>query len=107
MSRRPDPMEERERRYRERNEGIVRPDDVDAQAVMKVLRVPPELAGTRLDRFVQSQLRATSRTRSQRIVSASAYSADGRPLKKNRRLAAEERIVLWRAPWDEQVPDMD
>ena len=41
----------------------------------RVFRVPPEVAGQRLDVFVQSQLHRTSRTRAQAIVRASAYDA--------------------------------
>ena len=100
-------MDQREERFRALKRDIVRPDDVAADAVMRVLRVPKEQAGMRLDRFVQSQLRATSRTRSAQIVERTAYSADGRRLKKNRRLHAEERIVLWRPPWDEDIPDVE
>lgn len=70
---------------------------------MRVLRVPPESAGTRLDRFVQSKLRSTSRTRSQLIILNSAYSPDGRRLRKNRRLLPEERIILWRPALDEDT----
>jgi 23S rRNA pseudouridine1911/1915/1917 synthase len=72
---------------------------------MRVLRVPPEMAGMRLDRFVQSQLRATSRTRSQLIIDNCAFSDGGERLKKNHRLVADERVVLWRPPWDELAPD--
>lgn len=107
MGRRKDRMEEREKRYRALHAGIVRPADVDPEAVMRVMRVPPELAGMRLDRFVQSQLRATSRTRSQLIVQNAAFSVHGKRLKKNRRLRAEERVVLWRPPWDEDMPEAD
>ncbi len=105
MARRKDLLAERERRHRERHEGIVRPAGVPADAVMRVLRVPKELAGMRLDRFVQSQLRATSRSRSQVIVESTAFTPEGQPLRKNRRLHAEERVILWRPPWDEGVPD--
>jgi 23S rRNA pseudouridine1911/1915/1917 synthase len=80
---------------------------VAPEAVMRVLRVPAELAGIRLDQFVARELRATSRTRSQLIVRAGAYSPEGAPLKKNRRLAADERVVLWRPPWDEEGLDAD
>lgn len=84
---------------------IVRPPDVPDDAIMRVLRVPPEAAGMRIDRFVQSQLRNTSRSRSQLIVLASAYSPDGRRLRKNRRLTAEERVVLWRPAFAEPEPE--
>ncbi len=100
-------MEQRETRFRSLRAGIVRPEDVAPEAVMRVMRVPKELAGMRLDRFIQHQLRATSRTRSQRIVENAAFNAEGKRLKKNRRLRAEERVVLWRPPWDEEMPDTD
>jgi 23S rRNA pseudouridine1911/1915/1917 synthase len=72
---------------------------------MRVLRVPPEAAGMRLDRFVQHELRNTSRTRSQLIISRGAYDASGKRLRKNQRLAAEQRVVLWREPVDEDPLD--
>jgi 23S rRNA pseudouridine1911/1915/1917 synthase len=83
---------------------VDRPDDVPPGSVMRLLRVPPELAGMRLDRFVQAQLRETSRSRSQQIVRAGAYTTAGARLRKNHRVRAEERVVLWRAPWDERAP---
>jgi 23S rRNA pseudouridine1911/1915/1917 synthase len=92
---------------RPRPRGLVRPADVEPEAVVRVLRVPPELAGMRLDRFVQGQLRATSRTRSQAIVERSAYSLEGARLSKNHRLKAEEQVVLWRPPWDELSPRLE
>jgi 23S rRNA pseudouridine1911/1915/1917 synthase len=70
-------------------------------SVVTVFRVPPEVAGQRLDVFMHSQLHRTSRTRAQVIVRASAYDASGRRLKPNVRVQAEQRILLWRAPWDE------
>jgi 23S rRNA pseudouridine1911/1915/1917 synthase len=78
-----------------------RPDGVDARAVRTVFRVPPEVAGQRVDLFVQSQLHRTSRTRAQFIVRASAYDAGGRQLKPNDRVRAGQEILLWRRPWDE------
>jgi len=105
--RRADPLEHRERKFRALRAGILRPDDVDDEAIMRVLRVPPEQAGFRLDRFLQGQLRATSRNRAQRIIRRCAYSVEGARLKKNHRLRAEERVILWRPPWDEDVPDTD
>jgi len=78
-----------------------RPDEIAAGAVVTVLRVPPESAGMRLDRFVQSQLKRTSRTRAQFIVRRSAFDAAGRRLAVNDRVVAEQRVLLWREPWDE------
>lgn len=98
-------MDVREARFRAKRAGIVRPADVDPASVMRVLPVPAELDGMRLDRFVQSRLRATSRARSQLIVACSAFDPDGHPLKKNHRVRAGERVVLWRPPWDEIAPD--
>jgi 23S rRNA pseudouridine1911/1915/1917 synthase len=84
-----------------------RPADVDDDAVVSVFRVPPEVAGQRLDVFVQSQLHRTSRTRAQTIVRASAYDASGRRLKPNDRVRAEQHILLWRPAWDETPVPLD
>ncbi|MBM4358573.1 MAG: hypothetical protein FJ096_10745, partial [Deltaproteobacteria bacterium] len=89
MTRRADPTRELEERFAARTDGVVRPSTLGADAVMRVLRVPPELAGMRLDRFVQTQLRATSRSRTQRIVELGAFTPDGAQLKKNHRVRAE------------------
>ena len=95
----------REARFRARRRGLVRPEGIDEDAVMRVIRVPPELAGMRLDRFLQGRLRATSRTRAANIIAHSAYGEEGQRLKKNHRLEAEERVVLWRPAWDGDDPD--
>ena len=100
-------MREREERFAARTEGVSRPTSLGADAVMRVLRVPPELAGMRLDRYVQTQLRSTSRTRTQRIVGLGAFSPEGVALKKNHRVRAEERIALWREAWDEAFTDVE
>jgi 23S rRNA pseudouridine1911/1915/1917 synthase len=80
---------------------IVRPEGVPEDAMLRVLRVPGELAGMRLDRFVQSQLRSTSRTRARLIVKNGAYSAEGRRRRPSERVRAEERIALWRLPFED------
>lgn len=85
----------------------VRPGDVTPDAVVTVLRVPPECAGMRLDRFVMSQLRRTSRTRTQAIIEASGYDRAGRKLRPSRRVKAEDHVLLWRAAWDEEEADVD
>jgi 23S rRNA pseudouridine1911/1915/1917 synthase len=85
----------------------LRPPDVAEGSVVSVFRVPPEVAGQRLDVFVHSQLHRTSRTRAQQIVRSSAYDASGRRLKPNDRVRAEQHIMLWRAPWDETPVPVD
>jgi 23S rRNA pseudouridine1911/1915/1917 synthase len=79
----------------------VRPTDVAEGAVVSVFRVPPEVAGQRLDVFLQAQLKRTSRTRAQHIIRASAYDDVGRRLRPNDRVRPFQQILLWRAPWDE------
>jgi 23S rRNA pseudouridine1911/1915/1917 synthase len=86
---------------------LVRPSDVPDGSVVSVFRVPPEVAGQRLDVFVHSQLHRTSRTRAQAIVRTSAYDAEGRRLKPNDRVQPEQRIMLWRAPWDDEPMPVD
>lgn len=90
-----------------RGVAIVRPPEVPEGSVVSVLRVPPECAGMRLDRFVQSQLRRTSRTRTQAILKRGAYSPEAKPLRANDRVRAEQAILLWRAPWDEEAGPAD
>src|SRR3954465_14424015 len=85
---------------------VVRPAAVPEGSVVTVIRVPPEAAGMRLDRFVQTQLKRTSRTRTQEIIALGCYSPDARPLRGNDRVKTEQCILLWRAPWDEQAPDI-
>jgi 23S rRNA pseudouridine1911/1915/1917 synthase len=81
---------------------LVRPDGIPEDAILRVLRVPPESAGMRLDVFVQSQLRNTSRTRARLIVEKGAFSPEGRRLRANDRVRAEDRVVLWRSPLEER-----
>lgn len=96
-----------------RNEGpfgrgieVQKPDEVPEGAVVTIFRVPPEARGMRLDRFIQSQLRRTSRTRTQKIIALGAYSPEAKRLRGNDRVQAEQLILLWRAPWDEKTPDI-
>lgn len=88
-------------RLRARDEAPERPAGVDEDAVVTVFRVPPEMARMRVDRFLQSQLKRTSRTRASEICRISAYASDGRRLRPGDRLQAEQRVMLWRAAWDE------
>jgi len=84
---------------------FARPEGVPEGSVVSAFRVPPEAAGARLDIFIQSQLRRTSRTRTQQIIKISCYDASGRRLWPNDRVRAHQTVLLWRAPWDEaEVP---
>ncbi len=79
-----------------------RPEGVEPEAMLRVFRVPPESEGMRCDVFIQSQLRNTSRTRARAIVEASAFTKDGRRIRPSDRLRGEDRVFLWRPPFDEQ-----
>lgn len=79
----------------------VRPLDVAPDAVMSAFRVAPEQAGQRLDVFLQSEMRRTSRTRTQLIIRLSARDAEGKRMRPGQRLLSEQLVFLWRAPWDE------
>lgn len=81
-----------------------RPEEVPEDAILRTIRVPPESAGMRLDRFLATQLRATSRTRAQAIIDASAYSWEGRRMRASERVRAEQQVVLWRPALDETPP---
>ncbi len=82
-----------------------RPSGLPESSVVTVLRVPPELEGQRLDVFVHGQLHRTSRTRAQAIVRISAFDAKGKKLRANDRVRAEQHVLLWRPPWDEDPVD--
>lgn len=84
-----------------------RPSGVDPAAILRIFRVPPESAGMRCDVFIQSQLRNTSRTRARAIVEASAYSPEGKHLRPNDRMRGEDRVCLWRPPFEEQEAPED
>lgn len=85
-------------------EGVVpvRPSTVEEDAIVRVVRVPPESAGARLDVFLTTQLRNTSRTRARAIIETSAFTPEGKKLRASDRLKAEDRVVLWRPRFEEQ-----
>jgi 23S rRNA pseudouridine1911/1915/1917 synthase len=87
--------------------GYERPPGVPDDAILRVLRVPPEAAGMRADVFVRTQLRNTSRTRARAIIERSAFTPLGKRVRPNDRVKAEERILLWRKPLEEDVPDFE
>jgi 23S rRNA pseudouridine1911/1915/1917 synthase len=86
---------------------VVRPSGVADNAIVRVLRVPPEEAGVRLDVFLSGALRNTSRTRAKRIAEHSAFCPEGKRRKPSERLRAEDRIVLWRPPVDDADPEIE
>jgi 23S rRNA pseudouridine1911/1915/1917 synthase len=85
----------------------VRPEGVLEGSVVTVFRAPKESAGMRLDVFLSGELHASSRNRVQAIVRNSAYSEDGRKLRVSHRMQEDERVLLWRPPWDEAVVPTD
>jgi 23S rRNA pseudouridine1911/1915/1917 synthase len=85
---------------RQEDPEIARPPEVDEDHILRVFRVPPEHAGMRVDVFVAAHLRNTSRTRARAIVENSAFAPDGRHLRPSERLRAEDRVVLWRPPFE-------
>ena len=86
---------------------VTRPGGVPEDAIVRVLRVPPESAGLRLDVFLSAALRNTSRTRAKLIAEHSAYCPRGRHRKASERLRAEDRIALWRRPIDDADPEVE
>lgn len=79
----------------------IRPAGVPEGSVVTVFRAPRESAGMRLDTFLTGELNASSRNRVQAIIRNSAHAEDGRKLRCNHRMQEDERIYLWRPPWDE------
>lgn len=87
---------------------IVRPVGVPESHLLRVFRVAPEQAGMRVDVFIATQLRNTSRTRARAIVENGAFTPDGRRLGASDRVHAEARVALWRPPFEvEEVDPID
>jgi len=99
------PKARRSSKFAEAPEGTVRPSRVPEDAIQRVIRVPPEFAGTRLDVFVKLQLRNTSRTRARAIIKNSAFSPEGTPLRHNSRVQANQYLILWRPRFEEEVEE--
>jgi 23S rRNA pseudouridine1911/1915/1917 synthase len=60
----------------------------------------------RVDVFLQTQLRNTSRTRAKAIVENSAFDWFGRRLRASDRVRAEGKIALWRAPFEDDEAEL-
>jgi 23S rRNA pseudouridine1911/1915/1917 synthase len=65
--------------------------------------VPDELAGLRLDRFVQVRMPRLSRTRAQAIVKASAFRADGERRRPADIVRGGEVVILVRERFEEPL----
>lgn len=86
---------------------ITRPSAVPPDAFHRVFRVPPEQAGMRVDVFLSTQLRNTSRTRAKLIVERGVYTPEGQKVRPSERLRAEASLVVWRRPIDEDEGPID
>jgi 23S rRNA pseudouridine1911/1915/1917 synthase len=83
-----------------------RPDGVPPGAILRVLPVPGESAGQRLDVFVQSKLKRTSRTRAARIIEQSAFDVRGNRLRPSSRVREGESVLLWREPFEDEDAEL-
>jgi 23S rRNA pseudouridine1911/1915/1917 synthase len=73
-----------------------RPEGTPPDAVVLSFNVPPELAGLRLDRFLQQQMPRLTRTRAQHIVRACAFRPDGVRRRPSDIVRAHEVVYLVR-----------
>lgn len=83
------------------------PPGCPADSIVLTFAVPRELAGMRLDRFIQAQIPRLSRTRANRIVRACAHHADGRKRRPSERVRAGETVILVRPSFEEPVVPTD
>jgi 23S rRNA pseudouridine1911/1915/1917 synthase len=77
------------------------PPGCDPDSIVLSFRVPRELAGLRLDRFVQSRIPRLSRTRANDIVRACGYHADGRRRRPSDRVREGETVLIVRPRFEE------
>lgn len=83
---------------------FVRPNGVDPEAILTVVRVPREWERWRLDRVVHATFSRMSRTRAQDVVRIGAFAPDGRKLRSNDRVKFGDVVLLYRPPFEE--PDV-
>jgi 23S rRNA pseudouridine1911/1915/1917 synthase len=81
----------------------VRPAGTSAESILRVFRVASEHAGARVDVYLQSQLRNTSRTRAKVIAEKGACDFSGRRLRPSERVRDGDLIALWREPFEEEL----
>lgn len=77
------------------------PPGCDPDSIVLAFPVPRELAGLRLDRFVQSRIPRLSRTRANEIVRSCAYHEDGRRRRPSERVRVGDLVLLVRPSFEE------
>lgn len=77
------------------------PPGSDPEGVVLTFPVPRELAGQRLDRFIQNRIPRLSRTKANAIVRSCAFTADGRRRRPAERVRAGEVVLLVRPRFEE------
>ena len=70
--------------------------DGSPRIIERVLMVPPELAGLRLDHFIKTQISRLSRTKIQQVIGTQLSRGDGHMLKPATTVAAGERYLIRR-----------
>ena len=80
----------------ERTEVVPVPPGFDPNSVVLVYRVPNELEGQRLDRFLEWAIPRLSRDRARLIIEKCAAHADGRRRQCFERLHAKEQVLIVR-----------
>jgi len=77
------------------------PPGSDPEGIVLTFLVPRELAGLRLDRFIQNRIPRLSRTRANAIVRSCAFMADGRRRRPAERVKDGEVVLLVRPHFEE------
>jgi 23S rRNA pseudouridine1911/1915/1917 synthase len=80
---------------------VDRPPGSDPDGIVLTFPVPRELAGLRLDRFIQNRIPRLSRTRANQIVRSCCYCEDGRRRRPSERTRAGEVVLLVRPKFEE------
>jgi 23S rRNA pseudouridine1911/1915/1917 synthase len=77
------------------------PPGRDEDSIVLTFAVPAELAGLRLDRFLQNRMPRLSRTRTQAIIDACAFRDDGKRRRASDIVRAGEVVMLVRERFQE------
>src|SRR4051794_13117280 len=77
------------------------PPGCAANSIILQFPVAPEFSGMRLDLFIQTRIPRLSRTRAQRIVTACAYTEDGKKKRASDLVRTGQTVYLVRPPFEE------